>query len=210
MLINKWLATLILSLLISIVFIIADRLFGRAERARMEEIELKAEVGDLIFRANSYILSSGKYYFKSGLPGHIAIVVSEGVFTGRDGNMGNISVIESALLNRSKGEFQAVVATNKMNENFGHPHGKRFLLKMHLNDEQKKKLIKLTGEQTGKPYSIFASSNSQVSFNCATFVRWAMLEVTGFDLDSDKGFIVFPNDILHSPRFDRPGDRVRF
>ncbi|MDP3180431.1 MAG: hypothetical protein Q8M67_01270, partial [Bacteroidota bacterium] len=106
--------------------------------------------------------------------------------------------------------FQADVAMNKAYENFGNTRGKRYLLKMHLNSEQKQRLIELTNKQIGRPYSILAPKNSQAKFNCATFARWTILEVNGFDLDADGGRIVFPNDILKNPRFDKPGDRIRF
>jgi hypothetical protein len=208
--VNKWVA--IWALLISIPFIVflVDKVFGRIHRAQMKEQQLQVEVGDLIFRTNSYILSSGKYYYKSGFPGHLAIAVSEGTFSSFDESLGNIDVVESALLNRNRGKFQAKVAINKASENFGNTQGRRFILKMHLNSEQKEKLIELAKAQIGKQYRILAPKDSQSTFNCATFARWAILQIDGFDLDADGGLIVFPNDILKNPRFDKPGDRLRF
>jgi len=208
--INRWI--IIGALLISVPFIcfVADKVFGKIHRAQMKVEQLQVEVGDLIFRTNSYILSSGKYYHKSGFPGHLVIAVSEATFSSSDESLGNIDVVESALLNRNKGKFQAKVAFNKAYENFGNIKGRRFLLKMHLNGEQKHRLLELASMQIGRPYSIFALKNNPTKFNCATFARWAILQVDGFDLDADGGFIVFPNDILNNSRFNKPGDRLRF
>jgi hypothetical protein len=207
---SKWLVILLIVVCTPIVLFSVDKLYGKLEGSKTERKIIQVEVGDIVFRTKSYILSDSKYYYKSGIPGHLAVAISEGEFTDTDETLGKIEVVESALYNRMKGKIQSEVAINKAFENFGNVLGKRFLLKMHLNDEQKKKLVEITFKQVGKPYSIIASKNSQDSFNCATFARWAILEVTGFDLDSDAGSIVFPNDILRSPRFNSPGDRIRF
>lgn len=208
--INRWIVIWALLISVPFIFFMADNVFGRIHRARMKVEQLQVEVGDLIFRTNSYILSSGKYYYRSGIPGHLAIAVSKGTFSSTDESLGNIDVVESALLNRNRGKFQADVAMNKAYENFGNTRGRRFLLKMHLNGEQKQRLIELASKQIGRPYCILAPKNNQTKFNCATFARWAILEVDGFDLDADGGLIVFPNDILKSSRFDNPDDRIRF
>lgn len=207
---NRWLVLSIVWVCTPIVLFSVDKLYGKLEGAYSERKIIHVEVGDIIFRTNSYILSGSKYYYKSGFPGHLSIAVSEGKFTNTDEKLGGIKVAESALFNRHKVKFQSDVAINKAFENFSKIKGKRFLLKMHLNSEQKQRLIELTGKQIGRPYSILAPKNGQARFNCATFVRWAILEVTRFDLDIDGGRIVFPNDILKSSRFDNPGDRIRF
>ncbi|MBV5312116.1 MAG: hypothetical protein JZU47_02400 [Prolixibacteraceae bacterium] len=207
---NKWIVTLVLIIGVPFICFMVDKIFGRIHQSQMEVEQVQVEVGDLIFRTNSYILSSGKYYYKSGIPGHLAIAVSEGSFSSSDESLGNIDVVESALLNRNRGKFQAEVAFNKAYENFGNIRGRRFLLKMHLNSEQKQRLIELASMKIGRPYSIFALKNNPTKFNCATFARWVILQVDEFDLDADGGFIVFPNDILKNPRFNKPGDRLRF
>lgn len=193
-----------------ILLLFADKHYGRIHQHDRDSEQLHAEPGDIIFRSNSYFLSAGEYFYKSGIPGHLAIVLSDNTFPASDPWLGNIDVAESAMLNKYRMKFQADVSVNKAFENFSGIRGKRFLLKMHLNEQQKKKLIELVNQQLGKPYRIFASKNSQTTFNCATFVRWINLELTGFDLDSDGGRVVFPDDILSSPRFRQPGDRIRF
>lgn len=207
---SKWLVIVFAGVCTPIVLFNVDMFFGKIEGANMEKKIIQVEVGDIIFRTKSYIISGSKYYYKSGMPGHLSIAVSEGEFTDTDEKLGNIEVAESAFFNKYKGKIQSEVAINKAFENFGRIRGKRFLLKMHLNGEQKQRLIELANQQIGKPYSIFAPKNSQATFNCATFARWAILEVTGFDLDADGGLIVFPNDILKNSQFNNPGDRIRF
>jgi hypothetical protein len=207
---GKWLIVLIIFPVLPIVLLTFDKIYGRSHINDFETAQLQAEIGDLIFRSNSYFLAGGKYFYKSVSPGHLAIVVSEGKFSGTDETLGNIQVAESAVLNRYQKRFQTGVAVNKAFENFGNIPGRRFLLKMHLNDIQKKKLVELVTSQIGKPYSLLSTKNNPSSFHCATFARWVILEVAGIDLDSDGGFLVFPNDILRSSRFDQPGDRQRF
>ena len=198
-----------LLLLLPVLSIVADKLYGRIKASEIKDQQINVEVGDLIFRTNSYILSGSNYYYKSGMPGHLAIAVSESTFSCDDESLGNIDVMESAKFNRSKKKFQSDVALNKAHENFGRLKGRRFLLKMHLSADQKQTLKKLLNEQIGKPYSIFATKKSQQEFHCATLAHWAILNVAGIDLDTDGG-IVFPTDILRNPRFDKPGDRIRF
>lgn len=203
--------TIIPALLVSlpVIFMITDKLWGKFEAPRIKNQQAQVEVGDIIFRTNSYILSGSKYYYKAGMPGHLAIAVSAGTWSANDESLRNIDVVESAMYNRTQKKFQANVSFNKANENFGNLRGRRFLLKMHLTPEQKEKLLKLVTTQIGKPYSIWASKANQQKFNCATFAQWAILEASGFDLDSDGG-MVLPNDILRNPRFDKPGDRIRY
>lgn len=207
---SKWLVILLVVVCTPIVLFNVDKLYGKIEGINSEKKIIHVEVGDIIFRTKSYILSGSKYYYKSGMPGHLAIAVSEGKFTDTDEKLGDVEVAESAFFNRYKGRFQSEVALNRAFENFSKIRGKRFLLKMHLNNDQKMKLIELSKKHIGKPYSIFASKNSQETFNCATFARYINLEISGFDLDVDGGLIVFPNDILRSSRFDKPGDRIGF
>lgn len=207
---RKWLLILLVVVCFPIVLFNVDKLYGRIEGAITPKKIIQVEIGDIIFRTKSYLLSGSKYFYKSGMPGHLAIAISEGEFTDTDELLGEIEVVESAFYNRYKARFQSEVAINKAFENFGNVRGKRFLLKMHLSNDQKKKLIELSRKQIGKPYRVLSSKNGEKSFNCATFARWVILGVAGFDLDSDAGSIVFPNDILKGPRFDSPGDRVRF
>lgn len=203
--------TIIPALLVSlpVIFMITDKLYGKVEALQIKNQQAQVEIGDIIFRTNSYILSDSKYFYKAGLPGHLAIAVSEGTWSANDESLRNIEVVESAMYNRMQKKFQANVSFNKASENFGNLRGRRFLLKMHLTPEQKEKLLKLVTNQIGRPYSIWASKANQQKFNCATFAQWAILEASGFDLDSDGG-MVLPNDILRNPRFDKPGDRIRF
>lgn len=206
---SKWLIILLAVIGIPLILFYTDKIYARIDNAHTEKKIIRVEVGDIILRTKSYVLSGSKYYCKSGMPGHLAIAISEGEFTNTDNNLGNIEVAESAFFNRYKKTFQAEVSINKAFENFNRIRGKRFLLKMHLSADQKEMLKKRLGEQIGKPYSIFATKKSQQEFHCATLAHWAILSVAGIDLDTDGG-IVFPNDILRNPRFDKPGDRIRF
>ncbi|HPR31594.1 MAG TPA: hypothetical protein PLK12_05855 [Prolixibacteraceae bacterium] len=61
-----------------------------------------------------------------------------------------------------------------------------------------------------KPFRLLAGKDDTVAFNCSSFARQAILNASGKDVDGNRGAIVFPNDILSSPLFDAPGDRVRF
>jgi len=58
------------------------------------------------------------------------------------------------------------------------------------------------------------SSSEQRNWYCTLIIRGAFLHVKGIDLDANRGWVVYPNDVIASPWFDnRPGEakrRVRF
>jgi len=201
-----------LILLIICLFLLkwTDKIWGRKISNLPHEQYLKVETGDLLFRSNSYYLAQSRYFYKSGIPGHLAIVLDSGEFSSIDPELGNCKVIEARLFDHSQKKWVCNVGITQAAENFGPSRGRRFLLKTHLNDDQKQQLIQYVMAQQGKPFDLLAPKNDQNRFNCATFVRQAFLQSSGTDLDSDKGRIVFPNDILKNSLFDKENSRIWF
>ncbi len=160
------------------------------------------ETGDILFRSNSYFLVENGKWQHSGFPGHVAIIISEGHFSGNDPELGKIVIAEAAKFNRRKKRLQNDVSVNLASDNFGvSGRGKRILLKMHLSKEEKQLLLRFLDHQIKKPYSLLADKYSQSEFNCATLVWQSIFESTGKNLDWDEGYFVFPTDITKSSYF---------
>jgi len=202
----------ILILLVICVFLLkwVDKFWGRKASNLPPQHNLKVETGDLFFRSNSYFLAQSRYFYKSGIPGHLAIVLDSGEFLSIDPNLGNCKVIEARLFDHSQKKWVCNVGITQAAENFGPCRGRRFLLKTHLSENQKQQLIQFVMAQQGKPFNLLAAKNDSNRFNCATFVNQAFIKSIGYDLDSDGGWIVFPNDILKNPLFDKENDRIWF
>ena len=123
--------------------------------------KVKVEVGDIIYRSNSYLLVNSKAFSMSGFPGHIAVFLSEGTINPDDGNMGNVVVAEARYHDRKTNAFSRRVSIQKASENFGDYKGRRLLLKTHLTPEQKQKLTAYATMQCDKPYRFFVSKQNE-------------------------------------------------
>jgi uncharacterized protein YycO len=201
---------LFIFLLFFILAICFEKFFGLVWLDNKPSQIIQYETGDLLFRANSSILSNSKFYFKSGLPGHVGIVVNNGEFISTDRNMGGCIVAEARFYDHTNKKIAKKVSIQSASENFGRSVGRRILLKNNLSMEQKKILLKFIDGSVGKPFELFAPKDDLNTFNCATFARSALLISTGEDIDFDRGRIVFPNDILKSTLFEDDSKRVHF
>ncbi len=193
-------------LLIGVV--IADRIAAKSFES--DQMKVQVEIGDILFRSYFYILASGRFYNYSGLPGHMAIVISEGEIELNTNSMENIRVVEARYYDHTRIEKRKNVGTNPASENFGEKYlGRRFLLKTHLTSSEKKKLLDFYKVNLNKPYRLFAGKEDTIEYNCATFVRHAMINSKGVDIDSDGGAIFFPNDVFDCYLF-KDSNRIQF
>ena len=145
------------------------------------------------------------------MPGHMAIIITECEFLPNEASYSSIKVVEARYRDRSRKQRSGLVGINSADENFGEQYkGRRFILKTHLSDEEKLKLIEYTNSQIGKPYNLFADKHDTLQFNCATFVRHALNVAAKIDIDADAGKIFFPNDIFDFPLFLETNNRIRF
>ena len=201
---------LIIVLLVPLVLIRFDRYIAQKSRYKNDAL-VHVEVGDILFRSYSYTLASSSLYKYSGMPGHMAIIITEGEFLPDEVSYSSIKVVEARYRDRSKKQKSGQVGINSADENFGEQYkGRRFLLKTHLNEKEKVKLIEYINSQIGKPYFLFADKQDTLQFNCATFVRHALRVAAKMDIDSDSGKVFFPNDIFDYPLFLKINNRIRY
>jgi len=170
-----------------------------------------AEAGDILVRPNSNILPGTEERFWGGLTGHVALVVKGGVFSNMDDKLGGIEVVEARLFNRNPLSYENRIVRNKASVHFGKRYiGRRYILKMHIKENEMGNICNFINNEKDKHYNLFSSKEDTTVYNCATFVRRLILETMNYDIDCNKGRIVFPNDIINNPIFDTSENRVRF
>lgn len=196
----------VLFLLVVMAEKIAKQQFIKTHKTKI----ITVEVGDLIFRSNSTLMAGSSFYKNSGMPGHVAVVLSEGSFFITDENMGDIKVAEARFFDHSKRKFARSVGINFARENFGSFSGRRLLLRSRLTHLQKEQLLQFTNQNLGKPYRLIQKNNTQSSYNCATFVQQAIYNATGINIDGNQGAVIFPNDILKSSFYGMNENTVLF
>lgn len=207
---KKLIYILIIILLGSILTVVTDRMAAKKYSNKYDN-NIKVEVGDILFRSYLYTLANSSLYYLSGMPGHMAIVISEGEFSPNIAFLEEIKVVEARFYDHTKKQTSKQVGINPASENFGEDYkGRRFLLKTHLNHSQKEKLVDFYKKNLGKPYNLFASKEETIELNCATFARQAILYSSGIDIDSNAGKIFFPNDIFKCSLFVDVNNRIHF
>lgn len=197
-------------LLIMVVLVRVDR-FMAQKSSNIIDAPIKVEIGDIFFRSYSYVLANSSLYKSSGMPGHMAIIISEGDFLPDDDSFSEIKVVEARHFDHTKKQKSNKVGINPASENFGKNYfGRRFLLKTHLTDIEKANLVAYCNSKIGKPYNFFAGKQDSLEYSCATFVRHTLIDVAKIDIDSDSGRIFFPNDIFDFPLFLNKKNRICF
>ena len=187
--------------------------------------------GDILVRPNlnwlpgSSTVASGRNF------GHIAIVVQGAEGNTLEETLKKALVIEAVIFDQATRTFifdkkkqmrkaPAVISFGKRFE------GIRYRLRIDLSEQQQQQMINFLSEKVAKySYNLFSiknriqsqdvpdSNNRAIydeSWNCATLTWYALLYTAGIDIDYNKGFWVYPNDLIRSPFFNAPGGRVRF
>ena len=207
--IKKLAYTFAIILLMVICAVIADRIAAKSFKSN--SVKIKVEVGDILFRSYSYILAGSSFYNFSGLPGHMAIIISEDEIVLNSTSLNNIRVVEARYYDHTKRKKRKKVGINLAQENFSEKYlGRRFLLKTHFTPSQKQKLVDFYKSNLDKPYALFAKKEETNEYNCATFVRQALLFSSDIDIDSNGGIVFFPNDIFNCGLFKNKKNRIRF
>lgn len=187
-----------------------DRFYGKYYGFQTVPDSITIEQGDILFRISSCIMAiNGRLQYGS-LPGHLAIALDDGRIATNDNRMGELKIAEFGFFNRHRMVFQESLGIQPAYERFNYGKGRRFLLKMHLTQEQKQKLLNNISKYEGYPYSLWASKEDTTCFHCATFV-WSIFKKSAhIDLDADGGKYVFPVDILVHEKFKDNNNRIRF
>jgi len=173
-----------------------DRLYGWYNRWDTPTESITISRGDIIYKVNSFILADTKYPHYGSLPGHLGIILNDTTISVFNNDFEKILVAESSLFNIKEKKIIPNLKIISADNNYKHATGRLFLIKTHLNDDQKEVLQQYIELNRGKPYQLFAKKNDSTSFNCATFVWSAFKYSADIDVDENRGNIVLPADIL--------------
>ena len=173
-----------------------DRLYGWYNRRDNPTKSITISRGDIIYKINSFIMADTKYPHYGSLPGHLGIILNDTTISVFNNDFEKILVAESSLFNIKEKKIIPNLKIISADNNYKHATGRLFLIKTHLNDNQKEELQQYIDLNRGKPYQLFAEKNDSTSFNCATFVWSAFKYSANIDLDENGGNMVFPTDIL--------------
>lgn len=173
-----------------------DRLYGWYNRRDNPTKSITISRGDIIYKINSFIMADTKYPHCGSLPGHLGIILNDTTISVFNNDFEKILVAESSLFNIKEKKIIPNLKIISADNNYKHATGRLFLIKTHLNDNQKEELQQYIDLNRGKPYQLFAEKNDSTSFNCATFVWSAFKYSANIDLDENGGNMVFPTNIL--------------
>lgn len=186
--------------------------------------------GDLLVRPNLNWLPGSSKVVSGRNFGHVAIVVEGAEGNTLDEAMAKAMVIESVIFDQATRTFildkqkqlRKVPAIISFGRRF---EGIRYRLRMDLDESEREQLLKFLFQKPGNSgYNLFSTkmkaesqlagtangSKNNEHWNCATLVWFSVLLVSGDDIDSNKGFWVYPNDIIRSQHFNSSGGRMRF
>ena len=186
--------------------------------------------GDILVRPNwgwlpgSCSVPNGRKY------GHVAIVTNNVTGETIDEVLEKATVVEALFFDQRTREFQFDKKDQIRETKAGFSFGSRFKniryrLRLSLTDEQADLLICFLRNQLNGGYNIFSQKKyfeskaekiqglkklKDQDWHCASLVWEAFYLVIGIDLDSNKGFFIYPSDIIAHEVFDLPDGRVRF
>lgn len=199
-----------------------------------DTIELKR--GDILVRPNINLLPGTAFVANGKNYGHASLVVKGYKHTNPDSLLAGTVIIESIAKDVPAAfqvrEVPALVTHPVLsfdNHNFDRRYqSNRYRLRLPLSEGQIDSIVSFALSQKGKLSSWNASKyfhsgdNENASagnllknetWYCSLLVWQACYNITGLDLDPNKGYMVYPNDLISSGYFDSlPGGegRVRF
>ena len=179
-----------------LILFAVDRIYGKSNKTVTSSDSLTISCGDIIFKETSFIMAFSKNPQYGCFPGHLAIILNDTAISTRNYSIENLLVAESSAFDIKNKEFVPTLKIGSADNNFGYAHGRLLLIKTHLDENQKKKLLLYTNYNLGKPYKLLAQKNDTIYFNCSSFVWNAFKNVTKTDIDADGGSYVLPADVL--------------
>lgn len=193
----------------------------------IDTVMFSLKKGDVLVRPNfdwlpgSYQINAGRMF------GHAAIVTEDVSGKSVDEVLAKASIIEAVVFDQKTRSFifdkKEQVRETKAIISFGSRFkGIRYRLRINLTDQQTEDLLQFLKNQLDGRYSVFTvkkfvdpNSEKQITrrnsnWHCASIVWQAFYQAKGVDIDENKGFVVYPSDIIASKYFDLPGGRTRF
>jgi hypothetical protein len=195
-----------------------------------DTVPLLLKRGDILVRPNwswlpgSYPINEGRVF------GHVAIVTEDVAGKSIDDALAKASVIEAVVFDQKTRKFifnrTDRVRETKASISFGPRFkGIRYRLRINLTDQQTNDMLAFLRNQLQGDYAIFSAkrfvgSNSEKAialhglkgsgWHCASIAWQAFYLACGVDIDENKGFVVYPADIIASKYFNSKGGRIRF
>jgi len=190
------------------------------------------EKGDILIRSNVNYLPGTSHAPAGRKFGHAAIVVQRGEGKSIDEALSKSIVVEGIIYDQatrsyefdSKKQVRKACAKISFGNRFA---GIRYRLRTKLTNEQKETMSKFLESQiTTHGYNLFSTkdtkqlalSGSKIRYdllegkkwNCTTLCWFAFMNAASLDIDSNKGLLVYPNDIIRCKFFDEDKGRIRF
>lgn len=207
---KKIIKFILFSLLILILILKIRVEYFKYKWCQEQPVLISVSVGDIIARPNCNWFPSSESSLFGGITGHMGLVVQDGQFTSDNETMGGLKIIEARLFAHQKPYYRNKVMVYNINENFGLKfRGRRFLLKTHLNAAEKNRILQQLSSFQNSTYYVFSGKSGE-TINCVTLVWRLYSDVLEIDLDKNGGSIVYPNDIITHPLFDRNESKIRF
>lgn len=182
--------------------------------------------GDILARPNKYLplslsVPGGRRY------GHVAVVVEAGKGNTVEEALKKTIVVEALFYDQKTRSFlfdkEEQVRLENAWVSFGEKYnGNRYRLRINLTNSQADEIADFMMAQLNARYNIFSLKNgvgfafskrkpsNRSSWHCATLTWKSFEQITGIDLDGNKGLLIFPSDIIGSGHFNGPDQRVRF
>ncbi|MDM8000941.1 MAG: YiiX/YebB-like N1pC/P60 family cysteine hydrolase [Dehalococcoidia bacterium] len=157
--------------------------------ARVGEIDEEfLEAGDLLFVDIYNGWSEGGYW------DHVAVYVEDPYPSVVEATY-NLGISQTALGEFLARDLPAEVSVRRLKD-------------VHDRDKILGAVVEYALAQTGRPFDYAATATFPVKLNsgnlhCAE-LGWRAYMAAGIDLDSNGGFLVFPDDIYFSPKLGRP------
>jgi len=189
------------------------------------------KTGDMLARPNWNWLPGSAVVREGSYSGHVSIVIKGAEGKSITEALRKAIVIEGVIFDQSTRKFifgsKDIIRRTSAIISFGERfRGRRYILRMDLDERQQKFLIRFLSAQLDDDHYTIFSFKEKTSFppgsaeayrsadrdqwNCASLAWFAYHYVTGKDIDANKGILIYPNDIIRSHYFDLPGRRIRF
>jgi hypothetical protein len=122
----------------------------------------------------------------------------------------------------SKNQVRKVPAIISFGKRF---KGIRYRLRINLTQQQQQSFSMFLEPQVGiSDYNLFSLKKkpgiqktglnkirkTKGNWNCATLAWFSVLSLANIDIDNNKGFLVYPNDLICSSYFKSPEGLIRF
>lgn len=233
---GKKVLLILLPLLILLTFLfwerVSEKRFAENWIVRQHLVSVDSSIefkkGDILVRPNmpwlpgSIPIPGGRKY------GHVAVVVEGAVGSTVEEALKNIRVVEALFYDQKTKRFlfnrKDQIREESAWVSFGNKFkGIRYRLRVPLTTQQSDRICIFLRSQLGTRYTIFSlkypgfrhsgsvfENAGRDSWQCATLTWESYLITSGFDIDGNRGLLIYPSDIIGSAVFNQDSSRICF